>query len=297
MSGLGDSDDRALALVNAWLGPRLGEVSRTWLDEKSAQLEDDAATFLAFALAPRKVGKADLTLSDEELRAAEALHPGWRPRGWSVDQLARLSLLLKGPRERFLPRFDKLCATGDVRESVALYQALPLYPDPESLVARAAEGLRTNIVPVFEAVAHGNPFPRDHFDEAAWNQMVLKAIFVGTALHPIMGIDERANETLARTLIDYAHERWAASRQVSPELWRGVGPFLNAERLPDIERAWASEDPMAHEAAGLALAASPPDLPDARKLLLTDSNLAKGIDSGEVSWSLVHRTLWIDDPA
>ena len=51
--------------------------------------------------------------------------------------------------------------------------------------------------PVFEAVAHRNPFPRDHFSEAQWNQMVVKTLFIGSRLAPIQGLDERRNADLA----------------------------------------------------------------------------------------------------
>ena len=68
--------------------------------------------------------------------------------------------------------------------------------------------------------------------------MVLKALFVETTLAPIVGLDERANPELARILRDYAHERWAAGRPVSPELWRCVGPFAtDAAALDDLDRA------------------------------------------------------------
>ncbi len=42
---------------------------------------------------------------------------------------------------------------------------------------------------VFEAVAHRNPYPAEQLPEAAWNQMVLKALFVGSRLAPIVGLD------------------------------------------------------------------------------------------------------------
>ena len=130
-----------------------------------------------------------------------------------------------GTGTRFAARFGQLCRTADVAEAIAFYRGLPLYPDPPLLEAQAAEGTRTNMRAVFEAVAHRSPYPKEQFAENRWNHMVLKALFVGSALHPIQGLDERANPALARMLCDYAHERWAAGRPVSPELWRCVGPL------------------------------------------------------------------------
>jgi hypothetical protein len=286
---LADNPSAILATLESWLNDRLSSEASAWFTEKRVSLQEDRDFYLTFALAPRKLGKADLQPTESESQEAEASCPGWDASGWTVDQAARIALLLSGPEEAFVRRLNKLCATGDIGEQVTLYQALPLYPNPDSLANRAAEGLRSNVVPVYQAVAHGNPFPRLYFEEAAWNQMVLKALFIGSRLHPILGLDERANEPLASTMIDYAHERWAAHRDVSPELWRCVGPFLNESRIPDIKRAWASEGLMSREAAGLSLAGS--DHPEAKTILETDAKIKDGIDSGEISWSLIYQTL------
>ena len=279
----------ALAALEQWLDKRLSKGAQAWLAERRSRIREDGDFYLAFALAPRNLGKSDLHLSGEELQLAQSCCAGWNPRGWTLDQAGRITLLLRSEPEVFVRRLDKLCATGDLGEQVTLYQALPIYPDAASLTKRAAEGLRTNIIPIFEAVAHDNPYPRTFLGEAAWNQMVLKALFIGSRLHPIQGLDERANESLATTLIDYAHERWAAHRPASPELWRCVGPFLDASRLEDVIRARDSGEPMAREAAALALASS--DLPAAEALLHADTPLASRVASGEVSWDFIDHEL------
>jgi hypothetical protein len=140
---------------------------------------------------------------------------------------------------------------------------------------------------VFEAVAHRNPYPREQFDEDRWNQMVLKALFIGAILNPIQGLDERANPVLARIMCDYAHERWAAGRQITPEIWRCVGPFAEGDMLADLERVAGSADPREREAAALALSSNPSA--EAGEILKTLGEEARKIESGEVGWAAVVR--------
>lgn len=261
---------------------------RDWVSDRIDALrrgapERDLHIFLG--LAPRRLGKSDLAPTDDERRAAEAARPGWSLEGWSIDGAARvLALLVHAAQRPFADRFKDLRRTADAAELIALYRGLPLYPAPDSLHFEAGEGLRSNLRPVFEAIAHRNPFPRDHFDDHRWNHMILKALFVGSALHPILGLDERANPELARILREYAHERWAAGRPVSPELWRCVGPFASDDAaLADLERALSAGGAAARGAA-LALWAAP--VPAARGLLEGRPE-AEDIANGRLNWSRI----------
>jgi hypothetical protein len=276
------------ALLHGWLHRQLPHTGSGWLDEQLGKLAGevgDRDLYIVLGLVPRRLGKTDLELSDADLAAADRARPGWDPRGWSVDQAARIVILLHAGStgERFAARFVQLCRTADVAEGIALYRGLPLYPDPELLEAQAAEGTRTNMRAVFEAVAHRSPYPREQFAENRWNHMVLKALFVGSTLHPIQGLDERANPTLARMLCDYAHERWAAGRPVSPELWRCVGPHADAEAIADLQRVLASGSAAERKAAALALAACLD--PRASELRAAAPDLAAAIERGELSWA------------
>jgi hypothetical protein len=274
-------------LLRRWLDRQLPGAGSAWLAEQLDRLAGevrDRDLYVALGLVPRKLGKADLDLSDADLQAALRARPGWDPRGWSVDQAARVRILLHagGTGAKFAARFVQLCRTADVAEAIAFYRGLPLYPDPQLLEGQAAEGTRTNMRAVFEAVAHRSPYPREQFAENRWNHMVLKALFVGSALHPIQGLDARANPTLARMLCDYAHERWAAGRPVAPELWRCVGPYADAEALADLQRVLATGDATERKAAVLALSASPDAR--ARELLGVAADLAAAVAQGDLTW-------------
>jgi hypothetical protein len=276
-----------LGLLRRWLDRQLPDPASTWLREQLGKLGGevrDRDLYLALGLAPRRLGKADLELRDVDLRDAAQARAGWDPRGWSVDQAARILILIQagGTGETFVQRFVQLCRTADVAEAIAFYRGLPLYSDPPLLEAQAAEGTRTNMRAVFEAVAHRSPYPRERFAENRWNHMVLKALFVGSTLHPIQGLDERANPTLARMLCDYAHERWAAGRPVSPELWRCVGPHADAEALGDLQRVLATGGARERKAAALALAACPDA--KASALLAQAPDLAAAVARGELTW-------------
>ena len=167
------------------------------------------------------------------------MRAGFDPAGLTVDQAARIAFLLaadRGDDAAFAARLLDLFRTADVSESIAYLRGLPLFPGGRALLPVAAEGVRSAVKPVFEAIAHRNPYPAEMFEEGAWNQMVLKALFIGSSLAPIRGLGERANPELAQVLVDYAHERWAAGRPVSPELWLCVGPFAEGPMLDDLAR-------------------------------------------------------------
>ncbi|MBK7472055.1 MAG: EboA domain-containing protein [Betaproteobacteria bacterium] len=213
--------------------------------------------------------------TDTELQAAAATRPGWNPSDWTLDQAARSYLICASTSDgaQTSQRLDRLCSAADVGELVAFYRGLPLYPDQPRYVLRAAEGVRSNMRVVFEAVAHRNPYPAEQFAEAAWNQLVLKALFVGSQLAPIVGLDARRNATLARMLCDYAHERWAASRPVSPELWRCVGPFAAGPVLEDFARLF--ERGTADEQLAAALALREATDPEAARLSVLHAPAAR----------------------
>ena len=234
---------------------------------RAARADDPRALARAVALVPRRLGKGDLVLTARDLREADEVRPGFDPTGLTLDQAARIALLLASYRDpgSFAQAIEALCRTADLGEFIAIYRGLALFPAPEHLVGRAAEGVRSGIKPIFEAVAHRNPYPAEMFDRSTWNQMVLKALFIGSELRPIQRLDERANPELAAILVDYAHERWSAGRPVSPELWRCVGPFADRRALADLERVLETGAAAERSAAALALSAS--NEPAARAIL------------------------------
>ncbi len=273
--------------LRQWLTGRLDPTALQWVEQTATRLaaaNKEADLNLAFTLAPRKTGKADMALTAAELAEAERVRAGWNPSLLTVDQATRLYLLLAchATGEVFERRLDQLCATADMAELVVLYSGLPLYPEQERYRLRAAEGARTNMKIVFEAVAHRNPYPSEQLEDDAWNQMVLKALFVGSALHPIVGLDRRANPVLARMLCDYAHERWSAGRPVSLELWRCVGPYASGGAVEDLNRVLTKGTEPEKKAAALALASS--DDPAAARTLAAHPALAGAVANKAISW-------------
>jgi len=274
-------------LLASWLRRQLSPPGAGWLEQTIAQLHDansDRALYLALGSVARRLGKEQLKLQAADISGAETARRGWRPQYWTVDAGARVLLFLAGGAEpeRFVARLDMVCKTAEVGELIAYYQGLPLYPNPNRLIARATEGVRTNIAAVFSAIAHHNPYPAEYFTDAQWNQMVLKALFIGVPLHPIEGLDARANPDFARMLLDYARERRAAHRTVSPELWRCVGRFLDKTTLNDVALLLTSEDIWEQRAAALALQDCAH--PDVAVLLRNSPDVVAELKATALSW-------------
>jgi hypothetical protein len=275
-------------LLRVWIARRASPDAVAWFEGKRADLARDPAPrafATAFGSVSRRMGKADLGLEPSDLAAGEEARPGWRPAGLTVDQAARIELLIDTAKtsRAFAERLKGLAAAADLGELIAIYKGLPLYPDPETLVPVATDGLRTAMRAVFEAVAHQNPFPAEYFPQSAWNHMVLKTLFIDSVLHPIIGLDRRWNEELAEILLDYAHERWAAHRPVAPELWRGVGPFAGDAAIEDLGRVLAEGDPLEQKAAALALSATRHRA--AAETLARRRDLADAVAAGKITWN------------
>jgi hypothetical protein len=262
-----------------------------WLLLQKEKIENEASYlkfYMAFGQASRYFKKQALRISEEDKEKAEQLVKGFRPSSWDQLQTARSYLLLhfeENDHSSWVIALNKLFETADMHEQQSLYAALPIMPFQEQMTERAIEGLRTNISSVFDAVALNNPFPSQYFDERAWNQMVIKAIFLQRPLYQIQNADERANQNLSKTLIDFAHERWAAGRKVMPELWRFVGPFIDSENVSDIKKVIDSGD-LLQKKAGL-LACSQSDFAEAKNLLDQYPDFKSAIQKGDLNWESI----------
>jgi hypothetical protein len=293
-------------LLLSWLERRLDPEAAAWLRAQCALLAEgapDRVLHLAFGQAPRKTGQAGrqlLAADAREQAEAFAVHPGWDLREWTVDQAARAALLLAlpsseksaretGASEKTVKAVLALFQTADLGEHVALVRALFLMPDAADLIHIAREGIRSNMGDVFRAVSQRNPYPAEHFDEIAWNQMVAKCVFTDLPLRSIHGLDRRANQALARMLLDLAQERRAAGRRLSPEAWRCIVPFFptaapEAEVLPFLERGLDRENAPADRRAVAVAAAS---LPARRGRALLEAHtpeLVPALDAGTLTW-------------
>lgn len=245
---------------------------------------------LTFTAIPRLVKKNGGEAGASAGGQLPDIRHGFSVAGWTTDRLARTWWVLQLPADKeaeYVRTIENLFKAAEINEQVALYGALPLLAYPGAFQKRAAEGLRTNIRQVFEAIALNNPYPADHLEEAAWNQMVLKSFFMGIAVNRIIGLDERGNGALAHILSDYAHERWAAGRPVSPLLWRPVGRFIDERIFPDIERLFQSENEQDRKAAALACGRS--SFRPAVELLQRNDELSRQATSGALTWEMLER--------
>ncbi len=259
----------------------------SWLEEKATLISQSKQTqnfMVAFAATTRKTGKQPVILSESEIRAIQNIRPHLTIHYWPIDRLSRMWLLMHldatNPKE-YVSVIESLFPTAEMNELTALYSSLPVLAYPELWRGRCAEGIRNNIADVLESIMCNNPYPSENLDEPAWNQLVLKAIFTEKPINQIINLDKRTNQSLANTLSDYAHERWAAHRAINPLLWRCVGNFINEKIFPDIQRIALSENAIEREAAALACAQSA-YLP-AIELIKKNDELQKIIQSG-MTW-------------
>jgi hypothetical protein len=215
-----------------FLDRRVSPPARTWLAQATAHADvpfDDEAFTGSFIGAARRLGRTLVALEPEENERLRALGIDWPLSGWSLDELGRVTLLVLAAAhlsEAALKALVEECYQhGENRERQAVLCSLPLLPQAERFLTLAVDACRTNIQPIFEAIACENPYPAAYFPELHFNQMVLKALFIGVAVRRIVGLERRITLELTRMAKNYASERKAAGRSIPSDI-----SYLTEER-------------------------------------------------------------------
>jgi hypothetical protein len=213
---------RALSeFLRTAVGSRGDSAAGRWFDEALTQVADGTGELLASYTKARRLGRAPLSLSTAEKSAAAHLLPDVQFDHWTLEDAGRAALLLASATARpdsFVRAATDCYDHGDSAEQQSWLKSTALLPEPEQLLATVIDACRTNILPLFEAVACENPFPARYFPERNFNQMVLKALFNKVALARIAGLAGRRNADLTRMAADYASERRAAGRTVPSDI-------------------------------------------------------------------------------
>src|ERR1700687_1975138 len=128
-----------IRLLHGGLARTLRPEAMAWLDaelDRQRGTVDERRLAIALGLTGRKIGRADLSLSDTDLAAARTLRVGWQPELWGADEAARVALLLatwRGDDQAFAARIDRLCAVAEITELVACLKGFAVFPAPAAL--------------------------------------------------------------------------------------------------------------------------------------------------------------------
>lgn len=185
----------------------------------------------AYAGARRRLGVEPVIIDAKEQTVLHGTEL-YSLNGCGLDEVCRIALLFRGleclPPGDHASFVGELYLRGDNHERQALMRGLPCLPDPERFADTAIEACRTNNQVIFEAIACDNPYPFRYFPELNYNQMVLKALFIGSPLARVAGLDERITPELVRMALDYAAERRAAGRPVPEDIARFITKDIGA---------------------------------------------------------------------
>lgn len=168
-------------------------------------LGDFSASVEGLPGALARAGRLDtgpLRLTEPQWTALRLAGVDWPLEGWTWDELLRAALLLSAsarlPRERYVEMVETCYRQGDAGLRRAVLRSLAMLPGPVSFVPLALDACRGEELPVFEALACGNPFPAAHFTRHNFCQLALRAAYCGLELSRIIGLDRRSDPELSR---------------------------------------------------------------------------------------------------
>jgi len=265
------------------------EKTKSWLDQKLHSIKTDQDFFISFALINKKIPRDHLQLSPAKIQTIHLKYPEFNIENWTLDQLCRFSLLMYYSLLS-VKSLTKLISVADTREQISIFKSITYLENASHFTPIVVNGIRTNIVDIFDAIALKNPFAASYFSQDEWNQMILKAVFMERPIYQIKNIDQRKNEKLAHILFDYARERWAASRRVTPELWRMISGYITEKLFVEMIKKIAEGN-----------------APDQKAMLklIQESNLdaaqqwlsSQSIEIEPISWNQIGSDFWHNNQA
>jgi hypothetical protein len=217
--------DSVAPSLETLLGGVLGRHDSTsWTREVLASVARETSfdrIVVPYGAAQRRLRGVALQLGEEEESAFRALGAEMlaaRGAAASFRALLLLTACRSSAVEQRVEIVDRVFRTGDNDERIDLLVTLPFLPSPADFAEIAVEACRSNVRDVFAAIACENDFPSRWFSDAAFNQMVMKALFSSVDLSRIHGLEARVNPELRRMAADYAAERRAANRSVPNDI-------------------------------------------------------------------------------
>jgi len=229
------------AELSAALEERARPEGLAWLREASASVAADATALRSrFPMVGRKVGRDPL---EPQADPADV-------HGWTIDDAAR-TLLLVAAGDGAEAELAELYRYGDAAERRGILRALPYLPIADRGLGLVDDAIRTNDTRLIAAAL--GPYATEHLPDAAYDQAVLKCVFVGVPITGLDGIPERVTPDGARMLGAFVHERVAAGRDVPAEVWTVIDRYPPAQEIAAIERERDSPFDDRREAAERAL--------------------------------------------
>ncbi|WP_198283117.1 EboA domain-containing protein [Aquimarina agarilytica] len=235
---------------------KLFQEELNWLNANSSLIKKDEQGnqfILNYSLIFRFISKDKIEWSTKELLFLKKQYPSFSEEDWNKQSLCRSLLMIELPVENSKVILKKLVETCSINEQEDFYKSLYFLKIAPELTSLVEEGIRTNVENVFDAIALNNPYAANYLSEEAWNQLVLKAIFMGRPLYKIYNLVVRNNEKLAVMLNNYIQERWSAGRKVSPEIWQLMLGYKHPDILITLKKAIASTNELEHKAVQIIL--------------------------------------------
>jgi hypothetical protein len=125
---------------------------------------------------------------------------------------------------------------GDSSEKSALLKGLSGLDPKGEAVNLAVNAARCNSADEFSALAINNGYPSKHFQDLNFNQLVLKALFMGLPIDGFVGLNNRLSTSLSNMCFSYAVEQALAERIPPASLWLAVKyDDLTVEHQVDFE--------------------------------------------------------------